>query len=46
MIPEKLPKYIVLIRWNAFRLDLVGRFQIIAAITLVAALIGLKVFFL
>lgn len=42
--PDTLPKYLVFIRWDAFRLDLVGRVQIIAAITLAAALIGLRVF--
>jgi hypothetical protein len=42
--PDKLPKYLVFIRWGAFRLDLVGRVQIVAAITLAAALIGLRVF--
>jgi hypothetical protein len=42
MNPEKLPRYVVLIRWGTFRLDLVGRLQIIAAVTLVATLIGLK----
>ncbi len=42
MNPERLPKYLVLIRWGSFRLDLVGRVQIIAAVTLVATFIGLK----
>jgi hypothetical protein len=42
MVPEKLPKYAILIRWGTFRLDLVGRTPIISVITLLAALIGLK----
>jgi hypothetical protein len=41
---DRLPRYIVLIRWGTFRLDLVGRIQIIGVITLVAAAVGLKVF--
>jgi hypothetical protein len=41
---DKLPKYLILIRWDTFRLDLVGRAQIIGAIALAAALIGLKIF--
>jgi hypothetical protein len=44
MTPDKLPKYAVLIRWDKFRLDLVGRLQIIGAVTLIAGLIGLRVF--
>jgi len=44
MTPDKIPRYAVLIRWGTFRLDLVGRPQIIAAIMLLTALIGLKVF--
>jgi hypothetical protein len=43
MNPDKLPKYAILIRWDTFRLDLVGRTQIIGAITLAAILIGLKI---
>jgi hypothetical protein len=31
MIPSKLPKYVVLIRGGTFRVDIVGRPQIIAA---------------
>jgi hypothetical protein len=46
MIPEKLPKYVILIRWGTFRLDLVGRLQILAAITTIAGLLGLKIFLL
>jgi hypothetical protein len=46
MLPENLPKYVVLIRWDTFRLDLVGRVQIIGTVGIVATLIGLKVFFL
>lgn len=42
MIPEKLPKYVILIRWGTFRLDLVGRLQIIAALAAIAGLLGLK----
>jgi hypothetical protein len=38
----KLPKYAVLIRWGTFRLDLVGRLPILAAATLVAALMGVR----
>ena len=44
MNPDKLPKYVILIRWDTFRLDLVGRAQIIGAIALAVALIGLKIF--
>ena len=43
MIPDKLPKHAVLIRWGTFRLDLVGRAQIIGAIVVLGTLIGLKV---
>jgi hypothetical protein len=43
MIPEKLPKYVILIRWGTFRLDLVGRLQIVAVLTVIAGLLGLKV---
>jgi hypothetical protein len=43
MIPQKLPKYAVLVRWGTFRLDLVGRVQIVGAVAIIAALIGLKV---
>jgi hypothetical protein len=46
MNPERLPKYVVLIRWGTFRLDLVGRLQIIAAATLIASIVGLKILFL
>jgi hypothetical protein len=42
VIPEKLPKHVMLIRWGTFRLDLVGRLQIIAALTGIAGLLGLK----
>ncbi len=38
----KLPKYAVLIRWGRFRLDLVGRLPILGAMTLLAALVGVK----
>ena len=44
MNPNRLPRYVVLIRWGTFRIDLVGRLQIIGAITLAAAIIGLRVF--
>jgi hypothetical protein len=46
MIPENLPKYAVLIRWGTFRLDLVGKVQIAIAATIVATIVGLKLFFL
>jgi hypothetical protein len=47
MLPEKLlPKYIILVRWNTFRLDLVGRTQIVTAITIVAAVFALRLFVL
>jgi hypothetical protein len=46
MVPNKLPKHVILIRWGTFRLDLVGRIQILGAAGLVAVLAGLKVFFL
>jgi hypothetical protein len=39
-------KYAIIIRWDTFRLDLVGRTQIIGAAMLLIALIGLKVYFL
>jgi hypothetical protein len=42
MVPEKLPEYVILVRWGTFRLDLVGRGQIIVAIMLMAAVIGLR----
>lgn len=42
MSPVKLPKYAVLIRWGTFRFDLVGRLPILAAMTLIAALVGVK----
>jgi hypothetical protein len=44
MTPDKLPKHIVLIRWGTFRLDLIGRGQILAALALCAAVIGLRLF--
>jgi hypothetical protein len=40
---SRLPKYLILIRWGAFRVDLVGRIQVIAALALAAAIVGLKV---
>ena len=42
MTPEKLPKYVVLIRWGGFRLELIGRVQILAAAGIVGALVGIK----
>jgi hypothetical protein len=39
----KRPKYAVLIRWGTFRLELVGRGQIIAALALIAGLLGVEV---
>jgi hypothetical protein len=44
MNPNRLPRHVVLIRWGTFRLDLVGRLQIIGTVTLIAGLIGLRVF--
>jgi hypothetical protein len=44
VIPHKLPRHVILIRWGTFRLDVVGRFQIIGIVTLVAGLIGLRLF--
>jgi hypothetical protein len=46
MLPDKLPKYVILIRWNRFRLDLVGRGQIVTVITIVAAVLALRLFVL
>ena len=43
MSVNRLPKYLILIRWGAFRVDLVGRMQVIAALTLAAAIVGLKI---
>lgn len=43
---SKEPRYAILIRWGTFRLELVGRVQIAVAATLVAMLMGLKLFFL
>ena len=43
MSVNRLPKYLILIRWGAFRVDLVGRIQVIAALTLAAAIVGLKI---
>lgn len=40
---NKLPKYAALIRWGTFRFDLVGRLPILAAVTLIAALVGVKI---
>jgi hypothetical protein len=40
---SRLPKYLILIRWGAFRVDLVGRIQIITALTLAAVFVGLKI---
>jgi hypothetical protein len=45
-MPKRPQKYAVLIRWGTFRLDLVGRVQILSAITILAALIGVKIFLL
>jgi hypothetical protein len=45
MNPERLPKYLVLIRWGTFRLELVGRYQILGALALAAALLGLRLFY-
>jgi hypothetical protein len=35
-----------MIRWGTFRLDLVGRTQILGAIALATALVGLRLFYL
>ena len=43
MSVSRLPKYLILVRWGGFRVDLVGRTQVIAALTLAAAIIGLKI---
>jgi hypothetical protein len=40
---SRRPKYLILIRWGAFRVDLVGRIQVAAALTLAAAIVGLKI---
>lgn len=45
MIPEKLPRHIVLVRWGTFRLEIVGRMQIAIGATVLAALIGLRFYF-
>jgi len=44
MSPSNLPRHSVFIRWGTFRLDLVGRVQIIAAVSFVMALFGLRFF--
>jgi hypothetical protein len=41
---SKFPKHAVFIRWGTFRLDLVGRLQIVAVLTFVAAIFGLRFF--
>jgi hypothetical protein len=43
MSPEKLPAHAVLVRWGMFKLDIIGRWPIIAWGTSLAALFGLKV---
>jgi hypothetical protein len=45
MFTDKLPKHVILVRWGTFRLDLVGRAQILAALALCAAVIGLRLFY-
>jgi hypothetical protein len=45
MKPERSPRYVVLIRWGTFRLELVGRTQITIAATVVAALLGARFYF-
>jgi hypothetical protein len=45
MNPERLPKHVVLIRWGTFRLELVGRGQILAMLALCASAIGLRFFY-
>lgn len=45
MIPDNLPKHAILVRWGTFRLDLVGRAQIIAAAAFIAAVIGLRLLY-
>ena len=44
MTPDKLPKHAVLIRWGTFRLDLIGRVQIIGGVSVLATLFGLSIF--
>jgi hypothetical protein len=44
MNSNRMPRYAVLVRWGAFRLDLIGRIQIVAAVTVLAAIVGLKLF--
>jgi hypothetical protein len=43
MTPDRLPKYLILIRWGDSRFELVGKAKIIAAATLLATVIGAKI---
>jgi len=45
MLPQRLPKYVILIRLGTFRLDLVGKAQIAIASTIFAALVGARLYF-
>jgi hypothetical protein len=42
VIPNNLPKFVILIRLGNFRLDLVGRMQIVIAASLIAMLLGFR----
>jgi hypothetical protein len=42
VIPNNLPKFVILIRLGNFRLDLVGRMQIAIAASLIAMLLGFR----
>jgi hypothetical protein len=46
LIPDNLPKFAILIRLGNFRVDLVGRMQIAVAATLIAMLLGIRLFVL
>lgn len=45
MSPDKLPKYVILVRWGTFKLDLVGKLQILAVTSIIAGIFGLKYMF-
>jgi hypothetical protein len=42
MLNSKSPRHMVLVRWGNFRLELVGRAQILIALAAVGALFGLR----
>jgi hypothetical protein len=46
MNPDRLPRHLVLIRWGTFRLELVGRGQILAALALCAAALGVRLIYM